>query len=231
MDTLSPNKSSALQNNSSHTKEDRILEDFSLDPKEIAIEVLSSTKCTLGFRLENSQRHCVPRIDRCPKSCTNTGLAQLCFTAPQALIWANSVTYRNIYCALCNHDRSISFVCGFAAVLGEHTRGSISLSLLFDVNPDHGVVIRSMEVKCKENNHVIPGGIQCGQVVCPVGYIQTGRGCSNEQVEFETNVTSQFHTVIDAMTSCTQTNNSDILIVGLRTVFILYWIEISMFSR
>ena len=219
MDILSSNKSSALQNQPLPDKEDDVHDDFPLDPVQIVIDVLSSSECTPSFRLENSQRHCVPQIDTCPKSCTNTELIQFCVTAPQALVTTGRVTYRNIYCALCNHGRDIGFECGSMAVLGVSKFDLFSLSLLFDVNRDHGVLIKSMEAKCKDYNHGIPGGVKCGQIVCPVGYILTGQGCSKEQVEFETNVTSTYHIIIEALTSCNQTNNSDVVIAELRTAF------------
>ena len=182
--------------------------------------MLSSSDCHLGFRLENSQRQCVRQIDTCPNSCTNTELVQLCLTAPRALVEAKSVTYRNIYCGLCNHGRDIGFKCGFWGFLGAVATGLFSLSLIFDVNPDHGVVIQFIEVKCKESSPRIPGGIQCGQVVCPVGYIQTGKGCSKGKVEIETNVISKFHIGIEAPTICNQTYNPGALIEELQTAFI-----------
>ena len=104
--------------------------------------------------------------------------------------------------------------------LGVIPNGLLSLSLLFDINRNRGAVIQSIEAKCKEKNQRIPGGIQCGQVVCPVGYIRIGQGCSKEQVEFITNVTSMFHIAIEAPTNCSEISNTDILIDELHTAFI-----------
>ena len=220
---LNSNQSFALENNPWLIKEDNIGENLPLDPTTIVREVLSSSMCHLGFRLGNSKRRCVRLIDTCPETCTNTELVDLCYTAAHVLVTAKinrkTVTYRNIYCGLCNLGRDIGFNCGFAGYLGVISGGLLSLSLLFDIHRDHGVVINSVEAKCKENDPRIPGGIRCGQVVCPIGYIHTGQGCSKEQVEFETNVTSTFHIVVEIPTNCNQTNNTDVIIDELHTAF------------
>ena len=100
MQLLSSNESLAPENNPWFIKEDYIAETLPLDPKTIVQKVLSSSICHLGFRLENSKRHCVKQIDTCPETCNNTELVDLCFTAPQALVTAGRnvkwVTYRNI---------------------------------------------------------------------------------------------------------------------------------------
>ena len=224
MQLLNSNQSFSLENNPWYIKEDYIGESLPLDPKNIVREVLSSSKCNLGFRLENSKRQCVKQIDTCPETCNNTELVDLCFTAPQALVTAVGngiiVTYRNIYCGLCNHGHDIGFKCGFTGSLGVIPNGLLSLSLLFDMNRNRGAVLQSIKAKCKKKDQRIPGGIRCGQVVCPVGYSHTGQGCSKEQVEFITNVTSMFHISIEAPTNCSENNNTDILIDKLHTAFI-----------
>ena len=220
---LNSNQSFSVDKNPWFIKDNNFRKDLLLDPKTIVREVLSTSGCYLGFHMENSQRRCVQRIDTCPETCTNTDLVKLCFTAPHGLVTANvngkPVTYRNIYCGLCNYGRDIGFGCGFIGSLGVIPNGLLSLSLLFDVHRNHGIVIQSVEANCKRNDQRLPGNIKCGQVVCPIGYIHTGHGCSKEQVEFEANVTSTFHIVIEP-TNCSQTNNSDVLIDELRTAFI-----------
>ena len=191
------------------------------DPMNIITEILSTTACIVAVRLAKTRRYCAPQTQACPSNCTNKKLVKQCHNGYQGLVMRKSstVTYRNIYCGLCNIGHGDDFVCGYSVSLGVLPPGAFSLSLLFDVNQDQRTVLRSLETTCQKANQKIPGGVHCGQTVCSQGYMHNGKHCSKD-VQFDTNVTLTFDITIETSGSCNQTDNTGALKEELHAAFI-----------
>ena len=192
------------------------------DPMAIVRDIISKRSCIVAFDLLKAERHCAVTIATCPNNCTNKEMVSLCHNGHHSLIVSNdsAVTYRNIYCALCNIGPHNDFKCGHITSLGIIPAGSFSLSLLFDVSGDDNVVLQSLSTTCTHANQQIPGDIHCGQVVCPKAYTYSGNGCSAEVMRFVANVSLAFDILVETSRSCNQTANVDDLTDELHIAFI-----------
>ena len=129
-------------------------------------------------------------VDQCSGACYNKELVDLCRIAGQSYVKDKYEykTYRNPYCALCNHqpintlscvisDRSLSFA-GISPPLIIRT---FSLSYIFDLRELESPMVSSVSLQCSTKDMELPDGVVCGETICPSGYKLRGDTCNPKQ--------------------------------------------------
>ena len=118
-------------------------------------------------------------IATCSVSCAKTQLKELCLNSE--LLYStyqhDHKLYKNAYCAICNTESTDGLMCGHTINDGNSDSSfgpkppeisAFSLSVLFDFNGVAG--ISSISIICDKDQVLLPGGMTCGDIVCPSGY-------------------------------------------------------------
>ena len=167
-------------------------------------DVLSIPGCSITYKFSLPRRSCRDTIDYCPSSCRNEALIRRCEGVEQSYNQQSldpTTTYKNLYCTLC-HVAVLSPSCYLMYLPEFDYFGAYSLTLMFDINPINGLTVGSVTIHCGNDQGILPDGIHCGDVLCPVGFSLLNGTCQSRQEALYLMRNITYHVVVNHTLPC-----------------------------